>query len=76
MRSWFYLTLWRGTPPEFTEEISTEINDVDKADSMITKESRVGSFIDTVANYSSKIRSRDTFSTAINTETEIIWYVG
>ena len=76
MRSWFYLTLWRGTPPEFTEEISTEINDVDKVDSMITKESRVGSLIDTVVNYSSKIRSRDTFGTAINTETEIIWYVG
>ena len=76
MSSWFYLTLWRGTPPEFTEELETEINDAENIDSAIAKESHVGSLIDTVVNYSLKIRSRDTFGTAINTETEIIWYVG
>ena len=75
-RSWFYLTLWRGTPPEFTEEMEIVVNDVDRKTAIIqtsnTAESKIATAVSAVAN----IISREIIGADISTTTEVLWYVG
>ena len=75
-RSWFYLTLWRGTPPEFTENLTATIQDSESANALIHTLDEVGSKISTVASFSSRILKSEAFTAGITKETEIIWYVG
>ena len=84
-RSWFYLTLWRGTPPEFTEYIDREIERVNVLNTFIVDADGVKSNIETTsALYSDitkqgsvnvDIMDRKEVSTDIITVTEVVWYV-
>ena len=84
-RSWFYLTLWHGTPPEFTEYINQEIDtskilntfivDADGYRSEIDTTSALYSEITTRRSVNVDIIDREEVSTDIITVTEVVWYV-
>lgn len=74
-RSWFYLTLWHGTPPEFTSEFDAQIADADSASAFIHTASVAESNIETAASYAANIRSRDAVGAEITTVTEVVWRV-
>lgn len=84
-RSWFYLTLWHGTPPEFTEYIEKELEQVKVLNTFIVSTDGVRSSIDTVSSLYSDItkhrsvnvdiKDREEVSTDIITVTEVVWYV-
>ena len=74
-RSWFYLTLWHGTPPEFTTNIDTQIGNTSSALAYIAREDGMNTNIETAASFSTDIRSREDINTNIITTTEVVWYV-
>lgn len=74
-RSWFYLTLWRGTPPEFTTSVDAQIEDASSAVAHIKMEDGMNTDISTTASLSTYIRSRESIGTDIITTTEVVWYV-
>lgn len=73
--SWFYLTLWRGTPPEFTTHIERTIDESNSALAYVKTADGMSSKIDTTASLSANIRSRETIGTEVITTTEVVWYV-
>ena len=75
-RDWFYLTLWRGTPPDFTEEITAEIQDADAGSAIIYQADSADSYINTMASAFANIECQEAISTHMITSTEVIWYVG
>lgn len=74
-KSWFYLTLWHGTPEEFTTKIEREIQEASSALAYVKTADGMSSKIDTTASLSANIRSRETIGTEIITTTEVVWYV-
>ena len=84
-RSWFYLTLWRGTPPEFTEYIEREIESARVLNTFIVSSDGVKSSIETMSSLYSDITKQrsvnvdiadhEKVSTDIITVTEVVWYV-
>lgn len=75
-KSWFYLTLWRGTPPEFTDEFDARIDDEDSAISSIETANTLGTVIDTALNALVSIETKEDVNTEIITKMEVVWYVG
>lgn len=75
-RSWFYLTLWRGTPPEFTTEIDATIGDVDRAFASIKTAEAAESSIATTYSGNAVIHRADAVGVDVITITEVIWRVG
>lgn len=75
-RAWFYLTLWKGTPQEFTSEISTEIVELES----------LNFYINTLTSFDSKLKTtleKDVFINefeAVDVNviviTEVNWFVG
>lgn len=75
-RSWFYLTLWRGTPPEFTTEVNAQIGDIDRAFANIKTAEAAESHIATTDAIEAGIRTGETVGVDVITVTEVIWRVG
>ena len=75
-RSWFHLTLWRGTPAEFTEEIGAEIQQASPAQAIITTAETTGASIERVTTAVTDIVNMSVFNMDIITETAVVWYVG
>ncbi len=75
-RSWFYLTLWRGTPPEFTEEFTVDITESDSAFANIITADSVGASVKKESLFDAKIDENFASVTNIVTKTEVTWYVG
>lgn len=69
------MTLWHGTPPEFTSEFDVEINDTSPVDAMVRTADAVETDIDTIASLSADIRSHEAIGTEITTTTEVVWNV-
>lgn len=74
--SWFLLTLWRGTPPEFTEQINTEIHESDSADASVRTRDTADSKIETSNSLISKISICLSLDAEIINRTEVVWHVG
>ena len=74
-RSWFYLTLWRGTPKEFTTEFNTQIQESNATLASIKRTDAAQTNINTIASLSANIRSLEAIGTDIITTTEVVWYV-
>lgn len=74
-RSWFYLTLWRGTPPEFTTELDAKITQGDSAAAVIHTADTADSSIDTAASLAARIYSREAVGSDITKVTEVVWRV-
>lgn len=75
-RSWFYLTLWRGTPPEFTSEFAAQIGDIDSAFASIKTADTAESRITTSFSGDAAIPRTDAVRGDIITTTEVTWRVG
>ena len=75
-RSWFYLTLWRGTPEEFTSKIDAKIQTVENSSVAIKTAENLQSKICTATLLSANIKSRETIGLDVIKTTEVVWYVG
>lgn len=75
-KSWFYLTLWRGTPREFTEEFGADIAETEKATIKIQKTDSLASEISTAHSVISAVITECDVGTDITTTTGVTWYVG
>lgn len=75
-RAWFYLTLWRGTPPEFTDDVTVEIQQAESAQSLIAVSDAAEAGIERTTAAAADIASKDAFSMDIIKETAVVWYVG
>lgn len=75
-RSWFYLTLWRGTPPEFTTELDAQIGTVESAYASIKTAEAAESSIATAFSGDAAIPQTEAVGVDVITVTEVIWRVG
>lgn len=75
-RSWFYLTLWHSTPPEFTTEIDAQIGTVESAFASIKTAEAAESSIATTFSGNAVIHRADAVGVDVITTTEVIWRVG
>ena len=75
-RSWFYLTLWRGTPAEFTEIIDVDIQQANPAQAIIAMADAVEAGVERITAAATDVVDMSVFNTVINTETAVVWYVG
>lgn len=76
MASWFYLTLWHGTPPEFTSEAEIEIGVTSNAPARICTSDNTYMGIVTDNDALASIRGETSADTDVITTSEVIWYVG
>lgn len=75
-KSWFYLTLFRGTPPEFTTDADVEIQKASSAQAFIAVANAAEAGINRITTAVTDIISMDNFNMDIITETAVVWYVG
>lgn len=75
-RSWFYLTLWRGTPPEFTDDFDADITQAEFMDTAIHEQDAVSADIGTEFVGSVNIIEKDTVNASIIQMLEVTWFVG
>lgn len=76
MSSWFYLTLWRGTPPEFTSTADTLIETVEDAYAGIRCETGHDVSIDTISSCGAQVEKETNIGIDVITNTEVVWLVG
>lgn len=75
-RSWFYLTLWRGTPAEFTDDVTVEIQQAEPVQALVAVANAAEAAIERMTAAATEIASKDAYSMDIITETAVVWYVG
>lgn len=75
-KSWFYLTLWRGTPPEFTEEVAVNMQAASGVPASIATASWAESQIKTATAVATEIVTGRNAEAEIITRTEVVWLVG
>lgn len=75
-RSWFYLTLWHGTPPGMTEFVDAELNAAERPGVEITTADRTERSIERMAFGSALIEKNSSARADITARTEVVWYVG
>lgn len=75
-RSWFYLTLWRGTPSEFTTEADAWIGGIDRAYATMKTAEAAESHMATTFPGNTLIPRTEAVGVDINTVTEVVWRVG
>ena len=75
-RSWFYLTLWRGTPPEFTSKAETAIDTGTRAAAAVQAADASQVRITTRQGAAAAVRTAEHAARDIITTTEVIWRVG
>ena len=75
-RSWFYLTLWRGTPPEFTTDLSAQIGESDLALVRIQAAQAAAASIGTASHGHAAIPHTEAAGADVITVTEVNWRVG
>ena len=75
-RSWFYLTLWRGTPAEFTDELDAELQNSSTAQALIAAAEAAETSINRITTAAANLISKEQLDMDIITETAVVWYVG
>ena len=74
-KSWFYLTLWRGTPPEFTERVDAKIKKSDSANAFIKTMDTANSEIGKSGSLLSDVSVCLSFDAEIIKRTKVVWHV-
>ena len=74
-RSWFYLTLWHGTPEEFTTFYDVEIADIDFAHANISTQSKTMVDIEKTTIVTADVQKVEDADVDVITKTEVIWLV-
>ena len=75
-RSWFYLTLWRGTPPEFTEYVDAMLDTTDHSEAGIQTVEATEQRIERTTSAAALIERIIPARADITARTEVVWYVG
>ena len=75
-KSWFYLTLWRGTPPEMTEFVDAELDTAEHPGAEIATEDAAAGNIERTTSGNALIDETSSAQADITTRTEVVWYVG
>lgn len=75
-RSWFYLTLWHGTPPEFTTTFDVDIVESEKAYVSLIMKDSAETIIEKQTGVTAQIAEKEKFGIDIIKTTEVIWVVG
>lgn len=74
-RSWFYLTLFNGSPPNVTEYVDVDIAEREAVGTEVETTDVLSSDVDLLDAYDSQISRADTFGVDIILTTEVIWRV-
>ena len=75
-QSWFYLTLWHGTPDEFTSKVNVEIEPVENAVALIHEDDTMSSGVETVTISGADVDRQYNADVDINTVMGVVWCVG
>lgn len=75
-RAWFYLTLWRGTPPEFTTEAEAAVGADQAVTAALCRETEAEARVLRETEARAAIRESTTAEAEIITERSVIWHVG
>lgn len=70
------MTLWRGTPAEFTDEIDVEIQQAEPVQALIATADAAEAGIERTTAAVADIASKDAYSMDIIKESAVVWYVG
>jgi hypothetical protein len=76
MASWFYLTLWRGSPPEFTSDADVLIETMEDAAAGIQLESNCNVSVSLMDSCAALIEKTTNIDIDVITKTEVVWLVG
>ena len=74
-RSWFYLTLFNGSPANATEYVDVDITEREIIGTEVATTDVLSSDVDLLDAYDSQISHADTFGVDIMITTEVVWRV-
>lgn len=74
-RAWFYLTLWRGTPEDFTTSFTLDIAESETLAASIQTADHADALVAMLDTTEAEIAAWDAYSTHITKTTEVTWYV-
>ena len=76
MASWFYLTLWRGNPPEMTDYRDVAIDTGDRHGVTVYQADAQAGSIRMTDRAAAVINENDSFGVEVEQKNEVIWIVG
>lgn len=74
-RSWFYLTLFNGSPPNVTDYVDVEIAEREEAGTEVITLDAVQNAVDMLDSADSLVSHADAISVDISMITEVVWRV-
>lgn len=74
-QSWFYLTLWRGTPPEFTDYATAVLDMEASSGTEISTTNSTARSIERTTSGNALIERNKPARADITARTEVVWYV-
>lgn len=74
-RSWFYLTLFNGSPPNATEYVDVDIAERETVGTEVETTDVLSSDVDLLDAYDSQISRADAIGVDITMLTEVVWRV-
>lgn len=74
-RSWFYLTLFNGSPANATEYVDVDITEREIVGTEVVTLDAVQNAVDLLDSFDSMVSHADTFGVDIILTTEVIWRV-
>lgn len=74
-RSWFYLTLFNGSPPNATEYVDVDIAERETVGTEVMKLDAVQNAVDMLDSIDSMVSHADAIGVDITMLTEVVWRV-
>lgn len=74
-RSWFYLTLFNGSPPNVTEYVDVDIAERDTVGAEVMKLDAAQNAVDMLDSIDSMVSHADAIGVDIKMLTEVVWRV-
>lgn len=74
-RSWFYLTLFNGSPPNATEYVDVDITDREIVGTEVETTDVLSSDVHMLDSFDSMVSHADTIGVDILITTEVVWRV-
>ena len=74
-RSWFYLTLFNGSPPNATEYIDVDITEREAVGTEVATTDAVSSDVHMLDSFDTMVSHADAIGVEITMLTEVVWRV-
>lgn len=74
-RSWFYLTLFNGSPPNATEYVDVDIAERETVGTEVMELDAVQNAVDMLDSFDSMVSHADAIGVDITMLTEVVWCV-